>query len=231
MTELLITSKVPGKLIYWDVPSYSLIQTTDEASTYAAYVGQKFTAKDKKICRFMFYYDPNYYTPSQVEIQLWNGDLTEKLETLYDGPSGGNGWQTYEITDMNTELTIGSTYAIVVYGKGANVYGRRSNSSVVEGHLVISTNGSTWYEYGTYDLVFKLYFGNRIITVEDLGYSEAYLLRIQYLEDDTWIVMDDEIHFRGDAGEEDDLPSQTLIPFRKLEWKSGHAKMFGVGIP
>lgn len=231
MTELLITSKIPGKLIYWDVPSGSLIQTTDEGETGANYVGQKFTAKDKKILRFMFYYDPSYTVPSNIEIQLWDGDLSEKLETLYDGPSGGNGWQTYEIAGMNTELTIGSTYAMVVYGKGDCVYGRRSNSSVMEGELVTSSDGSSWSEYPNYDLVFKLYFGDRVITVEDLGYSEAYLLRIQYLEDNTWIVMDDEINFRGDAGEEDDLPSQILIPFKKFEWKGGHAKMFGVGIP
>ena len=74
-------------------------------------------------------------------------------------------------------------------------------------------------------------YGRRIITAEDLGYSEAYILRIEYLEDGTEIVMDDEIKFKGDAGDIDDLPTAILIPFKKLECKTGRVKMYGVGIP
>ena len=233
MTELLITSKVPGRLIYWKFPSKILSQTDTSGGAINTqtiyYIGQNFEAQDKKIGVVKTCWASG---PTNIEIQLW-GAGWQYLETIYDGPRGGNGWQTYKITNMQTEMTVGKWYVLVFYGKGSDISIYRSSSNVIPGNIYYSLEDppQTWRSMINYDLALEILFGSTVMSVDELGYSEAYILRVEYLEDETEIVVDDEIRFIGDAGEMDDLPAQILVPFRKAEWVSGSVKFYGVGIP
>jgi len=238
MTELLITSKIPGKLIIWKFPGPTTSQTSENGYYKSTYIGQTFQAKDSKIWKYELKYT-DFGTSFTAEIQIWeleNPDdphslpskLLETIDTINVPDTGGV--ITREVS-MTEKMSPGKYYAIISKGDSKYNGPRRYSSDVIEGCIVYSSDGSSWSRITSYDLYFQLWFGQKEMTIEDYGYSEAYVLRVEYLENGTQIVLDDEINLRGDQGDVDDLPSQVLIPFRKAKWISGSVKFYGVGIP
>jgi len=247
MTELLITSKVPGKLIYWLVPSDS-IEVTSDAYDYVVgtagspKLGQTFKLPEDGHIVSLITKGHRVGTPSKIYLELWEWDEANKQPTVKLADLDSKTYSAFSTSD--TEITwnisnhplleAGKAYALIWRTEAtddSNYYVFRACANIYADGYLIRYDGTQWLIGWSRDLYFKMVYGRRIITAEDLGYSEAYILRIEYLEDGTEIVMDDEITFKGDAGEIDELPTAILIPFKKLEWKTGKVKMYGVGIP
>jgi len=247
VTELLITSKIPGKLIYWRVPY--MIHTGENADAEFShdrdYQGQMFWAPVSDMIGKVEIHMYRNGSPGDITLELWecNGDGIENLPSVKladlatkkasDVPTSLS-WVTFECEDSPI-LEKGKKYAVIVhaympdYDNNYRFYRYRSTSRD-DGQKVSSEDGSSWVRNQYVDFEMKIYFGKEF-RVEDKGFSEAYLLRIEYLEDGTEITVDDEITFRGDAGEMDVLPTAVLIPFKKITYESGQVKIFGVGIP
>ena len=247
MTELLITSKIPGKLIYWKVPY--MIHTGENAGTelglWKDYQGQMFWAP---ISYDIWKVEIRMYrkgSPSDITLELWecSGDgvddkpsakiadlATKKASSIPTSLS----WVTFKCENRPI-LEKGKKYAVIVHAPNQDednryLFNAYYSASKTDGQFVYSEDGSSWTRYKNYDLEMKIWFGKEF-RVEDKGFSEAYLLRIEYLENGTEITVDDEITFRGDAGEMDILPTAIPIPFKKITYESGQVKVFGVGIP
>jgi len=248
VTELLITSKVPGKLIYWRVPS-DMLHTGQNADRdtgyYDDYQGQAFWApvsdQISKVEMHMY----RYGSPGDITLELWecSGDgITDlpstKLADLATKKASevptSLSWVSFKCENSPT-LEKDKKYAVIVHANMPdtdNKYRFRGyyDTSRNDGQWVHSEDGSSWDRNRYFDLEVRIYFGKEF-RVEDKGFSEAYLLRIEYLENGTEITVDDEITFKGDAGEIDELPTAILIPFKKITYESGQVKVFGVGIP
>ena len=248
MTELLITSKVPGKLIYWRVPY--MIRTVenpnDEIYWAEDYHGQGFWAPVSDRIWKVEINMRREGSPGDITLELWEcgGDGIDdkpsvKLADLAtkeasDVPTSLS-WVTFECFENSPILEKGKKYAVVVHAyrpdyQNAYYISVLHNIRRDDGQEFHSADGSSWTRMQFNDLEMKIWFG-REFRVEDKGFSEAYLLRIEYLEDGTEITVDGEITFRGDAGEIDILPTAILIPFKKITYESGQVKIFGVGIP
>ena len=248
MTELLITSKIPGKLIYWRVPS-GMLHTAEnadgETNSSLDHQGQAFWAPVSDVIGKVEIHMRRYGSPGDITLELWkcSGDRIDdkpstKLADLAtksrDKIPTSLSWVAFEC-ENSPILEKDKKYAVIVHASMPNTsnnyrFYRYYNTSRTDGQYVYSEDGSSWSRGGYIDLEMKIYFGKEF-RVEDRGFSEAYLLRIEYLEDGTEITVDDEITFRGDAGEMDVLPTAILIPFKKITYESGQVKVFGVGIP
>lgn len=253
MTELLITSKIPGRLIYWRVPMGSVTQEQYDSDAFQRkYSGQTFKAPVTAPLGLITVKIKREGSPGDLIIKLYKvgadglpSEFLKDLKTIPESEIATTTQEyTFDVSDTSPVLNSGEKYAIVFYtsnysNKTSDLrryhYGRYyaggSGNVYPDGDPVVSDNGTSWYKYTNSDWYFKLRFGKTRINVEDLGYSEAYILRVEYLENGTQIVVDDEITFAGDAGEIDDMPTTILVPFKKAEWKSGQVKMYGVGIP
>ena len=247
MTELLITSKIPGKLIYWRVPSDSIEATSDidnyeVGKTGWPKLGQTFKLPEKGSVMSLVTKGHRVGTPSTIYLELWEWDEENKEPTIKLADLDSKTYSAFSTSD--TEITWDTSncptleadkaYAFIwrtASTNASNYYVFRACGNIYADGYLIRHDGTDWITAPARDLYFRIVYGRRIITAEDLGYSEAYILRIEYLEDGTEIVMDDEIKFKGDAGDIDDLPTAILIPFKKLECKTGRVKMYGVGIP
>lgn len=76
-----------------------------------------------------------------------------------------------------------------------------------------------------------LYYNSPTATPEDFGFSEAYLLSVTYLEDGSLLRIDDnpDAQLQGDLNQED-VFSDILIPWGKLEWRAGRGKILSLGV-
>ena len=248
MTELLITSKVPGKLIYWRAPHMIHTGQNPNTDTYVShddYRGQGFWAP---VSYEIWKVEINMLrdgSPGDITLELWecSGDGNDdnpstKIADLAtkeasDVPTSFD-WVTFEC-ENSPILEKGKKYAVIVHADQPDSNNKYKfkllhDDSRTDGQHFFSEDGSSWGRSQCEDLEMRIYFGKEF-RVEDKGFSEAYLLRIEYLEDGTEITVDDEITFRGDAGEMDVLPTAILIPFKKITYESGQVKVFGVGIP
>jgi len=239
MTELLITSKVPGKLILWRFPGPTTENSTGQYyQHYGDYMAQTFKAKDRRLYKIEVYLRA-VYADTTISVELWSlsdpddptSDPEICLETLASKTYSAvqtDFWETFEF-DMEKVMQIGKYYAIVFHSSDAYIY---YSGDAFDGIFQYSDDGTTWTKYTSgEDLTVKLHFGSKTMQIEDYGYSEAYILRIEYLENGTQVILDDEINLYGDAGDVDDLPTAILIPFKKAERISGSMKFYGVGVP
>ena len=204
------------------------------------YMAQTFKARDRQLYKIEIYMRA-VYEDTAFNVELWSlsdpddpgSDPDTYLETLCSKSYSAvqtDFWETCEF-DMETLMTPGKYYAIVVHTTNNACAIYYDSNDTIDGMLQYSDDGTTWTKWEGYNFTMKLYFGSKIMRVEDLGYSEAYVLRVEYLENGTRIVLDDEINLYGDQGDVDDLPSQILIPFKKAKVINGSVKFYGVGIP
>ena len=76
-----------------------------------------------------------------------------------------------------------------------------------------------------------LYYNKQPISPDDFGFSEAYLLKVEYLENGSSLRIDDnlDMELNGDAGIVDEF-TNILIPWRKLKWITGRGRVLALGI-
>ena len=253
MTELLITSKIPGKLIYWKVPNRVIKQLNDNGDYQLGYtnswrdtaVGQTFIPKVKdRIWKVVFKMRKVVYPTPDITLKLYECDAdglpsTHLTDLATKSPSDIPATDAEVTFECQNSLILDpdKRYAVVCdvgdYYSDADYYVMRRYGNVYpDGCLVRYYQVETEWSWGktSYDLYFRIYLASQVVT-PDVGCSEAYVLAIEYLEDDTVIKLNDEITLTGDMGDRDDLPTQILVPFRKAEWVGGSVKFYGVGIP
>ncbi len=76
-----------------------------------------------------------------------------------------------------------------------------------------------------------LYYNKNPITPGDLGYSEAYLLKVSYQVNGSMLEINDDpdMQLQGDAGIEDTF-TDILVPWRSLKWITGRGRVLALGI-
>ena len=76
-----------------------------------------------------------------------------------------------------------------------------------------------------------LYYNKQVLTLDDLGASEAYLLEINFGSSGGILRIDDSPDSDLMGAENETLQfTDILIPFRKLEWLSGGGKVLILGV-
>ena len=108
MTELLITSKIPGKLIYWRVPSDS-IEVTSDIDNYEVgktgwpKLGQTFKLPEKGSVMSLVTKGHRVGTPSAIYLELWEWDEENKEPTIKLADLDSKTYSAFSTSD--TEIT------------------------------------------------------------------------------------------------------------------------------